>query len=207
MSKLLPALSLLLSAVTAHAQPLDFSEGWEIKGEGATKVPYMGKEALRLASGNAYRRDVRLQDGTIELDFATTGSRSFFYVQFRIESDRELEEIYFRPHKTGLGDAIQYNPVYKGESNWQLYHGEGATAGVDLPRNEWTHLKIVLQGERLAVFVGDTKAPQLLVPRLARPPASGYVALRSFVPEGGKEPRERRGAAERNRFRFPREGP
>jgi hypothetical protein len=101
-------------------------------------------------------------------------------------SDGELEEIYFRPHKTGLGDALQYNPVYKGESNWQLYDGEGGTAPVDVPRNEWVHLKIALEGERTAIFVGDVKEPQLLV-RLARPAASGYVALRSFVPAGGPE--------------------
>ncbi len=148
----------------------------------------MGASALRLGTGNAFRRDVRLKDGTIELDVATTGQRSFFYVQFRMESDGEYEEIYLRPHKTGLGDALQYNPVYKGESNWQLYHGEGGTAAVDIPRNEWVHLKIVLRGERAAIFVGDVKEPQLVVRRLARPAASGYIALRSFVPEGGAEP-------------------
>jgi hypothetical protein len=188
MSKILPVFVLLLSAAMAEAQQLDFNHGWELKGDGVITQPYMGKEALRLGTGFAYRRDVRLQDGTLELDFNSTGSRSFFYIQFRMESDREFEEIYFRPHKTGLGDALQYNPVYKGESNWQLYHGEGATSAVDIPRNEWVHLRIVLQGDRLAVFVGDTKAPQLLVPRLARPPAPGYITLRSFVPEGGKEP-------------------
>ncbi|HEY7700361.1 MAG TPA: hypothetical protein VIE88_18180, partial [Vicinamibacteria bacterium] len=49
-------------------------------------------------------------------------------------------------------------------------------------------LRIVLRGERAAIFVGNVKEPQLIVPRLARPTASGYVALRSFVPEGGPEP-------------------
>ncbi len=179
---------LLLAASTASAQALDFSSGWEVRGTGYTVEPYLARTALRLSSGNAYRRDVRLQDGTIELDFATTGRRSFFYVQFRMESDGELEEIYLRPHKTGLGDALQYNPVYRGESNWQLYHGEGGTAPVDIPRNEWVHLKIVLERERAAIFVGDVKEPQLLVRRLARPAVSGYMALRSFVPEGGTEP-------------------
>ncbi|HEY7697681.1 MAG TPA: hypothetical protein VIE88_04655, partial [Vicinamibacteria bacterium] len=110
------------------------------------------------------------------------------YVQFRIQSDGEFEEIYLRPHKTGLGDALQYNPVYRGESNWQLYHGEGATAPVDIARDEWVHLKIVLRGERAAIFVGDVKEPQLVVRRLARAPAPGYVALRSFVPEGDEKP-------------------
>jgi len=186
MSKLLPAAFLLLAASTATAQTLDFGQGWEIGGKGSIVEPYLGRNALRLGTGNAYRRDVRLQDGTIELDVATTGQRSFFYVQFRMESDREYEEIYLRPHKTGLGDALQYNPVYKGESNWQLYHGEGGTAPVNIPRNDWVHLKIVLRGERTAIFVGDVKEPQLLVRRLARAPAPGYVALRSFVPEGGE---------------------
>ncbi len=178
---------LLLAASTASGQSLDFSSGWEVHGPGSTVGSYLGRSALRLSSGNAYRRDVRLKDGTIELDVATTGRRSFFYVQFRMESDTEFEEIYLRPHKTGLGDALQYNPVYRGESNWQLYHGEGGTAAVDIPRNEWVHLKIVLEGERAAIFVGDVKEPQLQV-RLARPAVSGYVALRSFVPEEGTAP-------------------
>jgi hypothetical protein len=188
MSKLLPAFLFLLAASTVPAQTLDFGQGWEIAGQGSTVGPHLGKNALRLGTGNAYRRDVRLEDGTLELDVATTGRRSFFYVQFRMASDGEFEEIYLRPHKTGLGDALQYNPVYRGESNWQLFHGEGATAPVDIPRNEWVHLKIVLRGERAAIFVGDSKEPQLVVRRLARPAASGYVALRSFVPEGGAEP-------------------
>jgi hypothetical protein len=180
--------TLLFLLLALRAQALDFQTGWEVKGEGAAVESYLGKSALRLGTGNAYRRDVRLEDGTIELDFATTGGRSFFYVQFRMESDGEFEEVYLRPHKTGLGDALQYNPVYRGESNWQLYHGEGGTAAVDIPRDQWVHLKIVLRGERAAIFVGEVKEPQLLVRRLARPSASGYVALRSFVPGGGAEP-------------------
>ena len=188
MSKLPVAFLLLLSASTLPAQTLDFEKGWELAGKGSAVVPYLGRNALRLGTGNAYRRDVRLKDGTIEFDVATTGQRSFFYVQFRMESDREYEEIYLRPHKTGLGDALQYNPVFKGESNWQLYHGEGGTAPVDIPRDEWVHVKIILRGERAAIFVGDVKDPQLVVQLLARSPTTGYVALRSFVPEGGDVP-------------------
>ena len=133
MSKMLPAFLFLLAASTVPAQTLDFEKGWEVAEQGSAVVRYLGNNALRMGTGNAYRRDVRLQDGTIELDVATTGRRSFFYLQFRMESDREYEEIYLRPHKTGLGDALQYNPVYRGESNWQLYHGEGGTAPVNIP--------------------------------------------------------------------------
>ena len=53
MSKLLPAFVLLLSAAMAEAQLLDFNQGWELKGDGVTTAPYMGKEALRLGTGFA----------------------------------------------------------------------------------------------------------------------------------------------------------
>jgi hypothetical protein len=139
-----------------------------------------------MRSGRAFRRDLRFQDGTIEFDLAVTGHRAFCYVQFRMESDADHEEIYFRPHKSSLPDAIQYTPVHFGEGNWQLYHGEGATAAADFPRNEWIHVRIVVAGSRAAVFVGDVKTPQLLI-RLVRKTAPGYLALRSFLPEGKPE--------------------
>ncbi len=51
-----------------------------------------------------------------------------------------------------------------------------------LPPDVWTHVKIVVEGQHAAVFVGDVGEPQLVVPRLARKAASGQVALRGFLP-------------------------
>jgi hypothetical protein len=181
------AFFLLLAAPSLAQSELSFDRGWEHSGKDTRVEPYLGKDALLLRSGRSFRRDVKFQDGTIDLDVAVTGDRSFFYVQFRMESDSDHEEFYFRPHKSALPDAIQYTPVYLGEGNWQLYHGEGGTAACDFPRNEWIHVKIVVSGSRAAVFVGDTKMPQLVVSNLARKPAPGYVALRSFLPEGKPE--------------------
>ena len=70
------------------------------------------------------RRDVSLQDGTVDFDMEVTSHRSFVYVQFRMQDDENHEEIYFRPHKSSLPDAIQYAPVWNAESTWQLYHGK-----------------------------------------------------------------------------------
>ncbi|HSF20230.1 MAG TPA: hypothetical protein VLK65_32250 [Vicinamibacteria bacterium] len=182
--KLFAALITLLLTALASAEKLPFDERWELSGNDTTVGDFLGRAALRMSTGRAIRRDVRFQDGTIELDLATTGHRSFFYVQFRMQSDGEHEEFYFRPHKSGLPDAIQYTPVLRGEGNWQLYHGEGATAAAEIPDNEWVHIKIVVRGSRAAVFVGDVSEPQLIVPRLAREARVGYVALRSFLPAG-----------------------
>ena len=158
-------------------------DGWEISGDHAVEV-FQGREALRLATARAYRRDVRFQDGTLELDVALTGRRSFVYVQFRMQSDGEFEEVYLRPHKSELPDAIQYTPVHRQRSSWQLYHGPGATAAAALPAGEWVRLRIVISGRQAAVFVGDVDQPQLIVPRLAHEPRAGYLALRGFVPRG-----------------------
>ena len=129
----------------------------------------------------------RFADGTVEFDLALTGDRSFVYLQFRMVSDEEHEEIYFRPHQSLLPDAIQYTPVFHGAGNWQLYHGEGYTAAAPLPPNAWIHIKLVVSGSRAAVFVGDTETPQMAIPRLARSPEAGYVAVRSFLPGGRPE--------------------
>lgn len=179
----------LLAGTNSRAQerPLAFDQGWKLEDKDTKVETFMGRSALRMRTGGAIRRDIRFQDGTIELDLLTTGDRSFVFVDFRMAQDDEYEEIYFRPHKSHLPDALQYTPVYRGEGNWQLYHGEGATGFADFPRNEWVHVKIVVSGSQAAVFVGDASKPQLLVPRLAREPASGPIALRSFLPGGKPE--------------------
>lgn len=179
---------LLLSpfAAAAAQESLPFSDGrWEFRGDSTVVDTLDGREALRLVSGFAYRRDVRLQDGTIDLEVMLTRKRSFVYVSFRMASDSEYEEFYLRPHKSGLPDAVQYAPVRQGESGWQLHHGPGGTAAPELPLNEWTHLRIVVSGERAALFVGDTLRP-VLVSHLAHPSRPGYLSLGSFLPAGSK---------------------
>ncbi len=169
-------------AAQEHRLPLD--SGWSLTGEGTRIEEYRGVKSVRIRTGSAIRRDVALQDGTIEFDMAVTPHRSFVYIQFRMQDADNHEEIYFRPHKSSLPDAIQYAPVWNGESNWQLYHGKGGTAAIALPRDEWIHVRIVLRGQRAALFMGRSATPTLVM-RLARPPAGGYIGLRSFVPPGG----------------------
>jgi len=160
---------------------LSFSDGkWELRD--ATVATVAGREALRMETGEAHRRDVRLLDGTIEFDVMVSRRRSFVNVAFRMADDDEYEEMYLRPHKSGLPDAVQYAPVYQGQTAWQLYHGPGATAAPEFEPGIWTHVRIVLQGRRAALFLGEGTKPVLVVPRLAREPQAGFLALASSVP-------------------------
>lgn len=166
---------------TARVLPLD--TGWDTSGEVRVET-YLGKPAMRFRTGRAVRRDVSLEDGTIDALVAVSGRRSFAYVQFRMQGDEEHEEFYLRPHKSALPDAVQYAPVFKGESYWQFFHGPGGTASVEIPRDRWVPVRVVVSGGRAALFVDDLTTPRLVVPKLGRDAARGYLALRSFVPQG-----------------------
>jgi hypothetical protein len=182
----------LVATIAAAQAPraVPFADGgWRIEGKGSVG-PVDGRDALTLENGIAYRKDVSLEDGVIEMDVKTTRRRSFVYVKFRMADEANYEEFYLRPHKSGLPDAVQYAPVFQGASAWQLYHGPGGTAAVDFQPGVWTKVRIVLQGRRAALFVGEGTAPLVVVPHLARDPRPGFLALNAFLPQGtpGDEP-------------------
>jgi len=99
----------LAGALPAAGQPLPLDRfGWTLHGD-ARVGPYLGREALLLGSGGeAYYAAARLEDGTIEFDVAVSTRRTFVGVHFRAASEEVWEDVYIRPHKSGLNDAIQY---------------------------------------------------------------------------------------------------
>jgi hypothetical protein len=174
-----------LFAPPLNAQSLPFSGGaWELRGDSSAVVVDGGREELRMQTGLAYMRDVRLQDGTIDVDVMVTRRRSFVYLMFRMQDDREYEEVYLRPHKSSLPDAVQYAPVYQGQSAWQLFHGASGTTATNIEPGVWTRLRLVVAGSRAALFLGDTVRPVMVIQELAREPRAGYIALRGFLPAG-----------------------
>ena len=177
---LLTACALLLQS---PSQPLPFAEpGWDLRGEATSIARHDGRDVLQVETGFGFRRDVRLEDGTIDFDVQLTDRRSFVYVYFRAESDTEREEFYLRPHKSNLPDALQYAPVWQGRSAWQLYHGPGGTAAAPFEAGAWTHVRVVVEGRSAAIFIEDMTSPAMVVPRLAREPRAGYIALGGFLP-------------------------
>jgi hypothetical protein len=162
---------------------LPFSDkAWELQGDRTAIVNDGGRDVLQIETGFAHRRDVQLEDGTIDLDVQVTSRRSFVYVYFRTVADGEREEFYLRPHKSELPDAVQYAPVWQGRSSWQLYHGPGGTAAVAFEPGVWTRVRIVFKGTAAALFVKDMDKPALLVPHLAREPRAGSISIGGFLP-------------------------
>jgi hypothetical protein len=169
----------------AAEQVVEFSgASWIVAGEVVKTDDFLGQEALRFRSGVAYLSDVELEDGTIELDVATTGHRSFVGVVFReSESTREYGNFYLRPHNTGRFDALQYTPVFNGISAWQLYPENNAA--LEIPRDRWLHLKLVISGSRLEVFCDGADVPTLVVEDLGLDSRRGRLGLRVNFPAEG----------------------
>lgn len=153
------------------------SPRWNLEGE-AKATEYQGRECLLLDGGAAVLKDLELRDGVIDVDVATPASRGFFGIQFRIANDgANAEWIYLRQHKSGLPDALQYTPVLSTGLNWQIYNGAGFTGAVDIPKNIWFHLRLVVTGAQAELYVKDMDQPALVVDDLKSGVQKGQVAL------------------------------
>jgi len=131
-----------------------------------------------LDGGAAVLKDLELRDGIIDVDVATPASRGFFGIQFRIANDgANAEWVYLRQHKSGLPDALQYTPVLNTGLNWQIYNGAGFTGAVDIPKNIWFHLRLVVTGALAKLYVKDMDQPALVVDDLKSGVQKGQVAL------------------------------
>ena len=134
--------------------------------------PFLGRPAVWLRNNtHALLAGVEFRDGVIEFDLAPMPGAHFFALMFRRQGLPDHENIYFRPFQSGRFHAVQYAPRIRGSSTWQLYPEFNAFA--DLPENEWTHVRAVVAGSRLELFVGDMNKPTVVVPRLRAGPRAG----------------------------------
>jgi sugar lactone lactonase YvrE len=175
MTCLLAAALLLATGIEADTGSIDFeSDSW-VKTN-AEIVEHLGRKCL---IGSASLANAELDNGIIEYDIAVDGSRSFPAVTFRVTSPREYEELYLRPHASNRSDALQYTPAFSGATGWQLYNGKGYTAAVEIPSNQWIHVRIEILGKQARVFLDDAAQPALVITELKHEVAKGAVGIKS----------------------------
>jgi hypothetical protein len=110
------------------------------------------------------------------------GNVVFLDSDFRIDAEGvNFEEVYLRPHKSGLPDAMQYTPVLSGGRNWQIYNGPGFTGAVDIPKDTWFHLRLVVTGAQARLYVKDMTTPALVMDDLKSGVQKGKVALNGLL--------------------------
>lgn len=152
------------------------SERWKFEAEDHRVETHLGKSGLRLKGGRATLPDVSFENGIIEYDIAFSQQRGFLGVSFRMQDNKNYEEFYVRPHQSGNPDANQYTPVYGGLAAWQLYYGEGYGAPVQYAFDEWTHVRLMISGQYMEVYIRDMEKPALFS-ELKRPVGKGYLGI------------------------------
>ncbi len=158
---------------------------WTLRGDVALET-HLGREALRFRNGAASLKGVDFGDGTIEYDVATSGDRSFVGVAFRIQESRiDYENFYLRPHQTGRFDAMQYTPVRNGAAAWQLYPEYNVSH--EIPRDSWFHVRLVVEGSRMEVFLGGGTEPAQVIEDLRLDRSHGEVSLLAYFPANQPE--------------------
>lgn len=99
---------------------------------------------------------------------AATPRTSFLSVSFDARAADPSAIVFLRPGQCGTTKAVQYGPALNCMgAAWQVYHGRGANAATDLPREHWISIKLVLSGASASVYTDGTVEPTLVVPRLA----------------------------------------
>ncbi len=174
--------SFLFGLVTPSqaAEPLSIpadSARWSLQGQART-TEYQGRKSIFLDGGAAVLNDLEMRDAVIDVDVATPATRGFFGIQFRIANEgANAEWVYLRQHKSGLPDALQYTPVLNTGLNWQLYSGPGFTGAIDIPRDEWFHVRLEVAGAQAKLYVKNMDTPALLMTDLKSGIQKGQVAL------------------------------
>jgi hypothetical protein len=131
---------------------------------------------MRLNSGNAVLKGITFSDGTIEFDVNTIG-RGAPGIAFRQQDEGNFELLYLRPDPNcpAFRACIQYAPQTHGVLLWDLFPQYETRA--PLRENGWNHIKMVVSGRRMNVFVNDATSPTLEVGRLEGDTMKGGLRL------------------------------
>ena len=130
-------------------------------------VSHLGRPALYIDRGVALAREAAMENGVLELDVAATEATNFLGVAFRAASPRFSNVVFLRPGASGTEEAVQYGPAFNSVGvAWQVYHGEGANAVAELPRDRWIHVRLELDGAVARLFLDSARTPMLVVPQV-----------------------------------------
>lgn len=151
---------------------------WDFPSGGAEFINHKNVPAMKILRGDKVTlKDLQFSDGTIEFDIEMS-EEPFAGVYFRIADNNESEYFYLRVARAGnkvAMDAAQYAAFVKGVLLWDLldyYQGPA-----NFTKNDWTHVKMVISGRQMLVYVNDMARPTLEIPRLEGSTNQGLMAF------------------------------
>ncbi|OOG73782.1 hypothetical protein B0E43_13135 [Algoriphagus sp. A40] len=155
-------------------------ESFEFKPGTVEFLTFKDRPSMKLAanSGQVAIKGLNFKDGTIEFDVESILPGFAQSVYFHKRDEKEQEIVYLRLGKIGdifANEAVQYCPYFDGVNMWDMYPNYQAPALIE--KDDWNHIKLVIHGKRMQVFVNDDTRPVLDIPKLEGNYSEGGVSF------------------------------
>jgi hypothetical protein len=131
---------------------------------------------MKVNKGDAVLKDLSFRNGTIEFDVIAHGSMGAG-AGFRRRDDDTYEDFYLRPRPNCAAavDCMQYAPQTHGVLLWDVFPQYQGPA--PLKDGTWNHIKLVISGRRMNIFVNGASFPTLAIGRLEGDVLEGGLLL------------------------------
>ena len=180
---ILAALGLQAPPAQAAMTPGDIemtADRWEANGS----LSFAGDAAhphgvMTVRQGGALLKGVTFASGMIEYDIdEAADNQGIAGIWFRQQGTGSAENVYLRTDSDCPRsiECLQYAPVSQGQVQWEVY--PQYEAGAPVHAAGWNHVKLVISGRRMNVFVNGQAQPALQVGELAGDAAEGGIQLR-----------------------------
>ena len=143
---------------------------WEYDSSKVEFVKNRDVAAIKNKNGAYYQvflKDRNFSNGTIEFDVELIG-RGFPGISFRMSADKKKAENFyirsFGPVTPEVRTTLQYAAIVDGMSLWDM--ADEYQAGATINQTGWNHVKLVVSGKQMKVYVNDMTKAALYVPEL-----------------------------------------
>lgn len=191
MFKHLTILFLTISTLSIGQNPKPITleldpEHWLFQEGNVEFLKYKGRKAIKLnpMSGEMFYKDLNFTDGTIEFDVEVDQASPFPTIYFRAQIDSQsAEHVYLRTGTAGKShamDAVQYASIINRVNLWDLQHEFQTSAEIRI--GEWNHVKLMVSGKQLRVYVNHPSRPNLEIPCMEGNTSDGLIGIGTGFP-------------------------
>jgi hypothetical protein len=82
--------------------------------------------------------------------------------------------------KKNAFDAVQYASIIQGVNTWDLQHEYQSAANIKI--GEWNHVKLIVSGKQLEVFINNPSEPNLEIPCMEGNTSEGKIGIGTGFP-------------------------
>jgi len=178
----------IASPAARAAEPVKIpmtADRWTTEAGTVNFIEHLGKPSIelqqgdyqkRIPSGMASLKNFQFGNGTIEYDVAAENGMGAAFM-FRAASKENFEMFYLRPRANcqDAPDCVQYAPQIHNVLLWDVFPQYQGPA--PLRSGQWNHVKLVISGKRMNIYVNSAIQPTLKVSRLEGDTDQGGVML------------------------------